>query len=655
MLGQTGTHARTVKRASGVRRTAARLGTSVVLALTVAGSLLATSPAGAADGQAAADYGRMILVLDSSGSMSEPAGGGTSRIAAAKQALTRVVRQLPDESTVGLRVYGATVFDKQHQGACTDSQLAVPPGTDNRQDLLDAIAAVKPYGETPIAYALRQAAKDIGDEGKRSVVLVSDGIATCAPDPCKVAAELASSGVDLHIDVVGLSVAGRAREQLQCIAQQGKGTYYNADSAADIAKTLTRVSQRAVRPFTLTGTPVEGTRTAEDAPTITAGQWTDVVGGKGSTDAVRHYRVQRTIPGSTIHVTATTRGTVDKWDQIGVTLTGTDGSQCDKEDDYRDVDQYSILSAEVVSGRDVPNIPDACWQDDAIDVAVERGNFDGTRSAPFSLTVFEEPAATGVGRLPEWQETGAYVAPSVPGKAQKLVAGTGFADAPRIGTGRYALDIVPGESQIVRVPLDWGQQLTVRARFPAGTPGVEDLTGVQGPFGDVQLYSSLLGAMSGSAGGSDNTSIMPGQDPGELTAMSPVVRYRNREAYGDGQPLLPGDHYVVVSMNADSDGDTWVQPYTLEVEVLGKPAGTPAYDGDTEVTQPLEALAVARAQASSSPTTGTEPTPRDGPARSAAPADRRVDDGLSPGLVVVAGLGLVVLLLLVLVVRRRRT
>ncbi|GAA2156673.1 hypothetical protein GCM10009844_45140 [Nocardioides koreensis] len=639
-----------VRPALAATLTAATLAAATLLA----GSVLAVSPAGAADPEVETDYGRMILVLDSSGSMAEPAGGGGStRIAAAKKALTTVVDKLPGDSNVGLRVYGATVFDKDQDGACTDSQLAVPPGTDNRQDLRDAIDEVKPYGETPIGYALREAAKDIGDEGKRSVVLVSDGLATCAPDPCKVAAELTSSGVDLQIDVVGLSVSGSARQQLQCVAEQGKGTYYNADSALEIVKTLTRVSQRAVRPFSLTGTPVQGARTAQDAPTITAGQWTDVVGGKGSPDAVRHYRVQRTLPGSTIHVTATTRGTVGKWDEIGVTLTGPDGSECDAEDDYRDVDQYSVLSAEVLSGRDVASGEDDCWKGDALDIAVQRGNWEDTRSAPFSLTVFEEPPATGVDRLPQWQEGGEYVAPSVSGKARKLVAGTGFADAPRIGTGRYALDIVPGESQIVRVPLDWGQQLTVRARFPAGTPGVEDLTGVQGPFGDVQLYSSMLGAMSGYADGTDSTSIMPGQDAGELTAMSPVVRYRNREAYGDGHPVLPGDHYVVISMNADSGGDTWVQPYTLEVEVLGEPGGAPAYDGGAEVTQPLEALAVAAAQdeAASDPTAGAEP----GGDR-ASPAGAEDGDGLSPGIVAIAGLGLVALLLgLAVALRRRRT
>ena len=166
----------------------------------------------------------MQLVLDSSGSMSEPAAGGQSKIAAAKGALRTVVDGLPDEAQVGLRVYGATVFSRNDPGACTDSQEVVPPGTDNRDELRSAIASYKPYGETPIAHALQEAGKDLGGEGHRTIVLVSDGEATCPPSPCVVARQLAEDGIDLRIDVVGLDVSGKAREQLSCIADAGHGS-----------------------------------------------------------------------------------------------------------------------------------------------------------------------------------------------------------------------------------------------------------------------------------------------------------------------------------------------------------------------------------------------------------------------------------------------
>ena len=112
MSGPTHTHVRPAMR-TAVNALAVSLGLAVVLALTVAGARLAAAPAAAADGDAPTHYGRMILVLDSSGSMAEPASGGSTRIAAAKRALTEVVRRLPGESNVGLRVYGATVFDKE--------------------------------------------------------------------------------------------------------------------------------------------------------------------------------------------------------------------------------------------------------------------------------------------------------------------------------------------------------------------------------------------------------------------------------------------------------------------------------------------------------------------------------------------------------------
>lgn len=632
-----------------------------VAVLALGGAVLGVAPGSAvADGEGVqTDRGRMILVLDSSGSMAERTPGGPTRISAAKQALTRVVETLPDESDVGLRVYGATVFDRSQKGACTDSQLVVPPGVDNRAELGRAIADFEPYGETPIAYALREAASDLGAEGQRSIVLVSDGIATCAPDPCRVAGELTDAGIDLHIDVVGLDVEGEARSQLRCIAQQGKGTYYNVESADEIAQTLIRVSERAVRPFTLTGTPLEGTADPTSAPVIGQGQWTDTLGGKGTPEAVRHFRVMRTIPDSTIHVTATTQGTPDRWDEVSVALTSPEGTECDDAKDSRTIDQFSILSAEVSAGRDGSFPEEECSQGDEVIVRVERGNFDDTRSAPFSLTVFEEPPATGVDQLPEWEDVATYVAPGVSGPAQPLVAGAGFADAPRVGTGRYALDIVPGETQIVRVPVDWGQQLTARASFPAGTPGVRELTGVQGPFVNVQMYGSLLGTLSGAYVGTNETAIMPGIDPAELTAMAAPVRYRNRASYANEAPALPGDQFVVISANADEDGDTWIQPYTLEVEVLGDPAGAPSYPAGTQVTQPLEAVAASTGQGS--PTPAADPSAGEASDAGEPSPDAESSESESAreaGIPLAAALGLGALAVLlaggVLVVVRRR-
>ena len=53
------------------------------------------------------------------------------------------------------------------------------------------------------------------------------------------------------------------------------------------------------------------------------------------------------------------------------------------------------------------------------------------------------------------------------------------------------------------------------------------------------------------------------------------VRYLNRE--GSSGAYLAGDYYISLSADVDSDGETYELPYTLQVEVVGEPAGEPSY------------------------------------------------------------------------------
>lgn len=212
-----------------------------------------------------------MLVLDSSGSMQDKVGGD-SKISIAKSALNVVVNKLPADAQVGLRVYGATVSDGKDPAACTDSQLVVGIGTANRERLRSEIATYQPYGETPISYSLKQASADLGGSGQRSIVLVSDGKESCDVDPCVTAASIAKQGISLKIDVIGLRVDAKARSQLQCIARNGNGTYYDADNMAQIEDSLDKLATRALRPFRLTGTPIKGSGDKADAPVAAPGQ-----------------------------------------------------------------------------------------------------------------------------------------------------------------------------------------------------------------------------------------------------------------------------------------------------------------------------------------------------------------------------------------------
>ncbi|MGL4743428.1 MAG: VWA domain-containing protein, partial [Dermatophilaceae bacterium] len=136
--------------------------------------------------------GRLLLMLDASGSMKEPDRSGTTKIEAAKSALTTVVGQLPDDAEVGLRVYGANVDGKGQPtpAACADTQLVAPVAPLDRPALTKAIGGFRAVGETPIAHSLEKGLADLGPAGKRTIVLVSDGQESCVPDPCPVVRKL---------------------------------------------------------------------------------------------------------------------------------------------------------------------------------------------------------------------------------------------------------------------------------------------------------------------------------------------------------------------------------------------------------------------------------------------------------------------------------
>ena len=98
--------------------------------------------------------------------------------------------------------------------------------------MTSAINEFQPRGDTPIAYSLKEGAKDLGDDGKRHIILVSDGEETCSSDPCQEIRELVAGGISLQIDTVGFGVEDKARQQLSCIAEAGGGSYYEPRTPA---------------------------------------------------------------------------------------------------------------------------------------------------------------------------------------------------------------------------------------------------------------------------------------------------------------------------------------------------------------------------------------------------------------------------------------
>ena len=216
---------------------------------------------------------KVLLMLDSSGSMEDADPSGETKMDAAKNALVHAFDAAPSNVEVGLRVYGADVDVNSTSGSCADSRLAHPVGALDKAVLANAVSQFQPRGgSTPIVYALREGAKDLGDSGKRRIILVSDGEETCSPDPCQEVRDLTAGGVSPQIDIVGFGVGDKARQQLSCIAEAGGGSYYDAKDADSLESSLQRLGAETAHGYTAADTTARGEGTLANAPALEPGR-----------------------------------------------------------------------------------------------------------------------------------------------------------------------------------------------------------------------------------------------------------------------------------------------------------------------------------------------------------------------------------------------
>ena len=452
-----------------------------------------------------------------------------------------------------MRVYGATVFDRSDKGACQDTQLVVPIGSDNRDELTSEIKKYKPYGETPIAYSLKQAAKDLGSKGQRTIVLVSDGEETCVPDPCPIAKQLAAQGIDLKIDVVGFAVKGKAESQLKCVAEEGNGTYYSADDTEELEESLSTLSTRAFRPFEYSGEPVTGSAEPTEAPEIGDGAWVDELETTGET---KHYLVKRKTTGSSLWVGLTSRPSQKGGMAMRVRTSPVDNPRatCERGFGFNyDTNGGKPLNTAIVASDAADD--DDCSAADELILSLEVS--DNTKidpGTPVQLNVTEEAPVTDRTALPEGGK-GATWQKMASSKAKKIVPGTSMASAPLVGNGTYAVTAKPGEIQLLKVKGNWGQQVQaqvkMRALSKAEQKELKSLrwlnTKILSPLG-AETHGSLTAAPSGVY---QRVGI---KDSGTTVAASTVpITYRNREERRQylENTSLAGEHYIAFRSRAD--------------------------------------------------------------------------------------------------------
>ena len=179
-----------------------------------------------------------ILVLDGSGSMWGQIDG-TAKITIAQDVISDLLQTLPQNQALGLTVYG-----HRRKGDCSDIETLVPAANGTQNAISSAVNAIKPKGKTPMTDAVIAAAQSLRyTEEKATVILVSDGIETCHPDPCSAARALEEAGVDFTAHVIGFDIADPdAVAQMQCLAAETGGTFRSADDAGELGAALIEIA-----------------------------------------------------------------------------------------------------------------------------------------------------------------------------------------------------------------------------------------------------------------------------------------------------------------------------------------------------------------------------------------------------------------------------
>ena len=332
----------------------------------------------------------VLIVLDGSDSMNEPAGDGRTRLEAAKDALGELIDAVPEGAQVGLRVYGSELSNVARSVGCKDTKLISPVGPLDKQAFKAKVDALEGKGRTPIGRSLLEAPSDLGSSGQRTVVLISDGGDNCAPPPpCRAAAQVAKRGVDLSISVVGLQVNARVRRQLKCIAEAGGGTYVDANDPEALRRELLAAFARAFRSYDPSGTPVQGGADPSSAPVIGEGQYLEEL----EPGDERYYAVD-VKPGQKLYASAVAippRG-LDGHGVLAARLITPKGEELEDQREVLDYDflgQYGNIHAVAMRGRQtaapgVPsNVPPGRW---VVRVAIEPGSLEA-KAVPVELAL----------------------------------------------------------------------------------------------------------------------------------------------------------------------------------------------------------------------------------------------------------------------------
>ncbi|WP_137152905.1 VWA domain-containing protein [Devosia sp. FKR38] len=179
----------------------------------------------------------LALIIDSSGSMAAEMDGET-RLDIARRVIVEQAATWAAGGDLGLVAYG-----HRRVGDCNDIETLETPAPVDLDRLRQDLGSLRARGKTPLSDSLIAASQLLPEGG--AIILVSDGLETCAADPCAVAESLRDANAALSIFVVGFGVTAPELAALQCIAEQGGGSLFSAQDAAGLKTALSTAGQMA--------------------------------------------------------------------------------------------------------------------------------------------------------------------------------------------------------------------------------------------------------------------------------------------------------------------------------------------------------------------------------------------------------------------------
>src|SRR6056297_2630177 len=152
----------------------------------------------------------------------------------------------------------------------------------------------------PIAESLEAVASDLdGAEGRRLVILLTDGEETCDGDPAAAIQGLIDSGVDVRINIVGFAIDDQdLKQQFSDWAGLGGGEYLDAGEAGELEAAMRQALRIPFRIEDSTGKTVGDGFVGDQPVEVPPGGYRVIV-ERADGDVVENVNV---VPGDTLEI-----------------------------------------------------------------------------------------------------------------------------------------------------------------------------------------------------------------------------------------------------------------------------------------------------------------------------------------------------------------